>query len=304
MTMQAHSYQSLLDTSRRVNWRIEDIIGGDKRLDFSKPFLPETFVRSAPLGFLSPRERLLLNHIRAHGYLSMFGLVEEFILPFIQVRARSPSELQPFRSPALEQFAAEEAKHIELFRRFCAEFRSGFATPCAFIGPASDIRDAILGYSPIGVAICILGIEWMSQRHYVESIHENAELDPQFRSLLRNHWIEEAQHAKLDGLVLEEMIADAAPHEVAKGFDDYLAIGGFFDEGLKQQAAFDLETLEAASGRKLNAAEREQFLAVQHQALRWTFLGSAMTTPGFLDMIGRSNAQGRAQIESVALAFC
>lgn len=302
--MQSHTYQALLDTSRRVNWRIEDIIGGDKRLDFTKPFLPETFVRSQPLAFLSAREKLLLNHIRAHGYLSMFGLVEEFILPFIERQAEGAAGPEAFRSPALTQFAIEEAKHIELFRRFCEEFRNGFATPCAFIGPASEIRNIILGHRPIGVAVCILGIEWMSQRHYVECIHDNAEIDPQFRSLLRNHWLEEAQHAKLDALVLAELLAKASPAETETGFKDYLAIGGVFDEGLKQQAVFDLDALEAACGRTFDAGEREQFLAVQHRALRWTFLGSAMTTTGFLDAIGTCNPQGRAQIESVAPVFC
>jgi hypothetical protein len=50
--MQQHSYQDLLETSQQVNWRIDDIIGGDKRLDFSKPFLPETFARTEELAFL------------------------------------------------------------------------------------------------------------------------------------------------------------------------------------------------------------------------------------------------------------
>ena len=36
-----YSYQGVLETSERINWRIEDIIGGDKRLDFTKPFMPE-----------------------------------------------------------------------------------------------------------------------------------------------------------------------------------------------------------------------------------------------------------------------
>jgi hypothetical protein len=47
--VQTHTYQTLLDVSKRVNWNIEDIIGGDKRLDFSKPFLPETFARTQAL---------------------------------------------------------------------------------------------------------------------------------------------------------------------------------------------------------------------------------------------------------------
>lgn len=302
--MQQHSYASLLETSRRVNWRVEDIIGPDKPLDFSKPFLPESFVRAAELDFLSAGEKLLLNHIRAHGYLSMFGLVEEFILPFIEGQAGLPEEADAARGPALHQFAVEEAKHIELFRRFGEEFRKGFDTSCAFIGPAAEISKAVLGHSPLGVAICILGIEWMSQRHYVESIHDDNQIDTQFKSLLKNHWIEEAQHAKLDALVFGEMMGRASADEIAAGFADYLAIGGLFDGGLQQQAKFDLDALETACGRTFSGAERERFLAVQVQALRWTFLGSAMTTAGFLDALGAHSEWGRRQIEEAAPAFC
>ena len=72
-----------LAASQRINWRVEDIIGGEKRLDFDKPFMPEALARIAPLDSLSAREKLLLNQIRGHGYLYQFGLVEEFILPFL-----------------------------------------------------------------------------------------------------------------------------------------------------------------------------------------------------------------------------
>jgi hypothetical protein len=57
-------YQHLLETSRRVNWRPEDLIGEGRRLDFTRPFLPETFAQKEPLGFLSPAEKLKLNQIR------------------------------------------------------------------------------------------------------------------------------------------------------------------------------------------------------------------------------------------------
>src|SRR5262245_64687131 len=64
-TMKTHgySYQSALEASERIDWRVEDLIGGDKTLDFSKPFMPESFARVEPLTFLSPRERLALNQI-------------------------------------------------------------------------------------------------------------------------------------------------------------------------------------------------------------------------------------------------
>ena len=48
------SYERLLETSRRVNWRLEDLIEGGRRLDFSRPFLPETFAQTERLDFLRP----------------------------------------------------------------------------------------------------------------------------------------------------------------------------------------------------------------------------------------------------------
>ena len=37
------SYESALAASSRINWKVDDIIGGDKKLDFTKPFMPESF---------------------------------------------------------------------------------------------------------------------------------------------------------------------------------------------------------------------------------------------------------------------
>ena len=36
-----YTYQAALAASESIHWRIEDIIGGDKRLDFTKPFMPD-----------------------------------------------------------------------------------------------------------------------------------------------------------------------------------------------------------------------------------------------------------------------
>jgi hypothetical protein len=35
-----YTCRGALEASERIGWRIEDIIGGEKRLDFSKPFMP------------------------------------------------------------------------------------------------------------------------------------------------------------------------------------------------------------------------------------------------------------------------
>ncbi len=47
-----------------VRWRVEDIIGGDKRLDFKRPFLPESLARVDSMDFLTSQEKLLFNQIR------------------------------------------------------------------------------------------------------------------------------------------------------------------------------------------------------------------------------------------------
>ena len=37
-----YSFKDVLGRAERVSWRVEDLIGGNKTLDFSRPFLPES----------------------------------------------------------------------------------------------------------------------------------------------------------------------------------------------------------------------------------------------------------------------
>ena len=56
--MQHHySYESALAASSRINWKVEDIIGGEKKLDFAKPFLPESLAQINEISFLTPAKR-------------------------------------------------------------------------------------------------------------------------------------------------------------------------------------------------------------------------------------------------------
>lgn len=73
--------------------------------------------------------------------------------------------------------------------------------------------------------------------------------------------------------------------------------------GLKQQVEFDMQALQRATGRILNKAEQERFRSIQLQALRWTYLGSAMTHPKFLATVGEFSPSARKQIEEMAPAF-
>jgi len=247
-----YSYQGALEASERIGWRVEDIIGGEKRLDFTKPLMPESLAQVKQLSFLTPDEQRTLNQIRGYEYLAMFGLVEEFILPYVVDHARLQLSGDDYRVRALLQFAGEEAKHIHLFKRFRQEFEAGFGIKCDFIGPAEDVKRFVLSHSPLGVSLAILHIEWMTLRHYIEGVKDNQDLDPQFKSLLKHHWLEESQHTKLDTLIMEALAEAAIHKEIEQAFKEYADIGGFLDNGIKQQTEFDVESFVQATGRNLS----------------------------------------------------
>lgn len=299
-----YTYQGALTASQRVNWRIEDIIGGEKRIDFTKPLMPESLAQVKQIAFLTPEEQRTLNQIRGHEYLSTFGLVEEFILPYVVDHARPQLHGDDYRVRALLQFAGEEAKHIHLFKRFRQEFEQGFGSRCEFIGPAEEVSRFVLSHSPLGVGIAILHIEWITLRHYIEGVRDSQELDPQFKSLLKHHWAEESQHTKLDTLMVEEIVAHSTPDEIDQAFKEYAEIGTFLDNGLKQQAEFDVDSFVSATGRKLSKSQRDELTAAVLKGMRWTYLGTGMTHPNFLATVEEIKPEARRQIEEMAPAFC
>ena len=72
--LNTYSYQAALAASESIHWRVEDIIGGEKRLDFTRTFMPESLAQTEPLSFLIKEEKRILNQIRGNAYLCIFGL--------------------------------------------------------------------------------------------------------------------------------------------------------------------------------------------------------------------------------------
>lgn len=295
------TYQATLGTSLRAEWALDDVLRADQELDFSRDFLPDSLARTRALSGLSAAEQRTLNHISAHQYLSVFGIVEEFILPFLLDHARPLLRGDDWRVRALLQFAGEEAKHIHLFKRYHAAFERGFATPCQIIGPADAIGAEVLRHDPLAVALVILMIEWMTQQHYVGSIRDDGDLDPLFKSLLRHHWIEEAQHAKLDTLIVDALAEGRSEAEIDQAIDQFFEIGMFLDNGFLTQAGFNLDALEQHIGRPI--ADRDALIAQQHQAARWTFLGSGMVHPRFIATLEAMSPKAAARIAEAAPLF-
>ena len=296
------TYQATLASSLRGAWALDDVLREDQELDFSMNFMPESLARTGQLTSLSADEQRLLNQIAAHEYLGIFGIVEEFILPFLFDHARPALSGDDWRVRAIINFASEEAKHIHLFRRFHQAFKRGFPVECQMIGPSEAIGQKVLSHDPLAVALVILMIEWMTQQHYLGSVRDNSDIDPLFKSLLKHHWIEEAQHAKLDTLIVEALAEGKSEDQIDRAINEFFEIGAFLDAGLEQQASFNLDALEKLIGRPL--PDREAILKQQHQAARWTFLGSGMVHDRFRSTVEAISPRAAARIDFAAPQFC
>ena len=295
------NYERALATSLRAQWRLDDVLREDQSLDFSRNFMPESLARTAAVTALNPFEQRVLNQISGHQYLSIFGIVEEFILPFLVDHARSHLLGDDWRVRAILNFASEEAKHIHLFKRFHRAFVHGFPVECQLIGPSEDIGAEVLRHDPLAVGLVILMIEWMTQQHYLGSIRDDGDIDPLFKSLMKHHWMEEAQHAKLDTLIVDALAEGRSEDEIDKAIDEFFEIGAFLDAGLKQQAMFNLDALEKVIGRKLE--NRHEILDQQHQAARWTYLGSGMVHERFKESLATLSPRAAERIAEAAPLF-
>jgi hypothetical protein len=295
------NYEATLASSLRAQWQLDDVLRRDQELDFSRNFMPESLARTAELEQLSPFEQRILNQISAHQYLSIFGVVEEFILPFLLDHARPSFREDDWRIRAILNFAGEEAKHIHLFKRFHQAFVRGFPVECQVIGPSEAIGAEILKHDPLAVGLVILMIEWMTQQHYLGSIRDDHDLDPLFKSLMKHHWMEEAQHAKLDTLIVDALAERRSEEEIQKAIDEFFEIGAFLDAGFQTQAGFNLDALELAIGRKLE--DREAILDQQHQAARWTYIGSGMVHQRFKTTLETLSSRAAARIAEAAPLF-
>src|SRR5919112_208024 len=234
------NYEATLASSLRAQWQLDDVLRTNQELDFSRNMMPESLARTEAIESLNPFEQRVLNQISAHQYLCIFGVVEEFILPFLLDHARPHLLGDDWRVRAILNFAGEEAKHIHLFKRFHDAFVRGFPVQCEVIGPSEAIGAEVLRHDPLAVGLVILMIEWMTQAHYLGSIRDDGVIDPLFKSLLKHHWMEEAQHAKLDTLIVDALAEGRSEAQIDKAIDDVFDIATFLDEGLKMQAGLNM----------------------------------------------------------------
>lgn len=292
----SYDYASCIRNSEKVSWRLDDVIPPGTELDFSRPFLPIALSGEHQLTELSDAERLKLNHISGNAYLNLFGFVEEYIIATVVQHVQAEMHGDHVALRALMRFAEEELKHQELFSRYVNAFKTQFGGPCGVLDNAAEVAGVVLSKSPIAVMIMTLHLELMTQEHYTESVHENTTLDPLFVSLLKHHWLEESQHARIDALELDKLASDASSEQIDTAFADYFDLIDAVDGLLGMQAALDVDSLAHAAGRSFSPEQSQRIIAAQHAAYRNTFIIMGLRNRMFVDYMTRLSASQAAKI--------
>ena len=204
---------------------------------------------------------------------------------------------------ALSRFADEEMKHQQLFGRYGQAFDRGFGNSCETLDSAAEVAKVILGKSPVAVLFTTMHIELMTLQHYTECVKDDTDIDPLFAKLLKCHWLEESQHAKIDALELRKAISQATPAAIDQAFEEYFEILGALDGLLGQQAQMDLRSLSAKLGRELTAEESDEISRSQHRAYRKTFLVAGLTNPTWTENMREISPEGQAEAKRRAEGY-
>ena len=149
------SYGATLASSIRGAWRIEDVLReGAARLRLSL-HAREPGPHNAEPG--SARAAARPQPDPRHEYLGMFGIVEEFILPFVLDHARPALERRRLSGSARSQFRRRGSQAHPSVQALPRERSSdGFPVECEVIGPPEAIGAKVLAHDPLAVALLIL----------------------------------------------------------------------------------------------------------------------------------------------------
>ena len=291
-----YDYAACVRNSEKVAWKLDDVMPLGARLDFSRPFLPAKLAGRGDLSFLTADEGRKLNQITGNAYLNLFAFVEEYIIALAVQHAHAEMFGDHDAIRALTRFADEEAKHQAMFLRYVDAFQREFGHPTEVLGAAAEVAGVILSKHPIAVMLVTLHLEIMTQAHYVECVKDDTAIDPLFAKLLRFHWMEESQHARIDQLELNKLLVAAAPGAVAAAIDDYLGLIEAFDGLLSSQAQMDARSFASATGRKLDDTQIRTLVQAQHQGYRHTFLVYGMTNPSFLETLAKISKDAASRV--------
>lgn len=303
MSILATDYRKCVEASERVAWKLDEVVPPGSGLDLNKSFMPRGMFFAQDLSFLSADEQRRLNQIFGNAYSYLFYFVEAYIINMAMEHARAELYGDEHTLRALLRFAEEEVKHQQLFLRFGELFSANFGSPCDVVDSPQAVAEVILSKSPMAVLLVTLHLEIITQAHYVDAMRDNKEMEPLFASLFKYHWVEEAQHAKLDVLQLTKLRVDAGDEQVETAVNDYFDILGAFAGLLSAQAKLDVGSLGRALNRSFSETEQAAIEAAQRRAYHRAFLFDGLTNTVFLEFLAEHFPAALARAQQVSALY-
>ena len=281
--MATYSYGGCIEQAYKVNWKIKDVLG-KVDFDLNRPWLPADLSGSGDIFCLNPEEKQKLTHVEMGAYVHLVGFLETVIAPWMVDLALDSdgSDSQAFE--ALANFASEEVKHMHLFREVGRRIDARLGFPLQRADGQNEVAQAVLSRSKGAVLLLTAAIEWFTQQHYVSSMNPSDGLDPLTREVFRCHWMEEAQHARLDHLEGLRLFKDMTVLERGEAVEDFVWLLATLDGLLERQSLLDGLNLERHLGRTFTDRERTEILDSLLKAKRHCFIESGLSHPNFLEL--------------------
>jgi para-aminobenzoate N-oxygenase AurF len=299
--MKTYSYQDCLNTAYRVNWRIDELVGG-KNFDLSKNWLPSRLSAATSVSCLNEAEKRKLSHVEMGSYAHLFGYVEEFIAPKMVKLANEHEPVQPVAFQALTNFASEEVKHMTLFHRLRQMVNETLGTELRLLDGERDVAHFVLGKNEGAVLLLIASIEWFTQHHYLAAIKADDNLDPLTKEIFRAHWVEESQHAKMDHNEALQAFTKMTEEEKDLAVSDLIVLVKAVDGLLQKQSGYDVENLSRYLGRIFSENEKQELYQEILRTKRWVFNESGVTHPNFVELFEYVTTPSQRQRVGKALA--
>jgi hypothetical protein len=294
----SYSYSDCLEKSYRINWTIKDVLG-EREFDTSRRWLPSALSGADRISCLSEDEKIKLTHVEMGAYSHLFGFVEEFIAPMMSTLGLDFKIDNREAYDALTNFAAEEVKHMNLFRQIRDKVNRTVGFPLALIGGEKDVAKAVLSQN-IGAALLLTAcIEWFTQLHYTAAFKDNESLDPLTKHIFKSHWLEESQHARMDHLETLRAFSGMDEPQREQAIDDLIGLVAAVDGLLQKQSQMDLENLAKYTGREFSNDEAREIYDSILRAKRYAFIESGVTHPNFLALFAAVTTQSQqAKVQS------
>jgi hypothetical protein len=197
--MPTYSYARCLQNAYKVNWKIDELLG-DRQFDVSKRWLPTALTGVPHVTCLDDEEKRKLTQIEMASYAHLFGYVEEFVAPKVAELALDFATDGREAFDALTNFAAEEVKHMTMFRRLRDRVNKTLGVDARLLDDQAGTARYVLSKSSGAVLLLTAFIEWASQLHFTSALARDENCDAFTKDVFRAHWQEESQHAQMDHL--------------------------------------------------------------------------------------------------------